>query len=108
MPLIQKLKQTHPDWSITAYIRPTRSAETVQSELKVNNVVTGEFGDFDKIKTLSKEHDIIVNAGNSFTGDPVTAVVAGLKQRPSDSKGKLIHISGKSEVSLAVQMSDVY
>ena len=60
----------------------------------MNNVAIGEFGDFEKIKTLSKEHDIVINAGNSFTGDPVTAIAAGLRERPSDSKGKLIHISG--------------
>lgn len=93
-PLVKALKQSHPEWSITAFVRPNKSVETVTAELGVDRVVTGEFGDFDKIKATSKEHDIVINAGNSFTSEPVAAIAAGLKERPSDRKGKLIHISG--------------
>jgi hypothetical protein len=93
-PLVKALKKAHQEWPITAFVRPNRSVETVKADLGVDRVVTGEFGDFDKIQALSKEHDIVINAGNSFTGEPVAAIVAGLKERPSDRKGKLIHISG--------------
>ncbi|KAF1957766.1 hypothetical protein CC80DRAFT_515286 [Byssothecium circinans] len=57
-------------------------------------IIVGDFSDFEKIKTASKEHDFVINAGNSFTRDAVTAIIAGLTERPSASKGKLIHISG--------------
>jgi hypothetical protein len=91
---VKAVKQKHPDWPITAYVRPNRSAEAVKAELGVDRVITGEFGEFDKIEALSREHDIVINAGNSFTSEPVAAIAAGLKERPSDQKGKLIHISG--------------
>ena len=35
-----------------------------------------------------------MNAGNSFTGDLVAAIIAGQKARVAGSKGKLIHVSG--------------
>lgn len=94
MPTIKALKLAHPTWRITAYVRPSRSVEAVKAELGVDRVETGEFSDFEKIKTLSKEHDIAFNAGSSFTPDVVTAIVAGFKGKPAGSRGKLIHISG--------------
>jgi hypothetical protein len=60
----------------------------------VDHIVVGDFSDSEKIKNISKEHDIIVNAGNSFTKDPVTSIIAGLKEKDGATKGKLIHISG--------------
>ena len=92
-PVIRELKKTHPSWLITAYVRSKSPAE-VKKNLGVDRVVLGDFSDFEKIKSLSKEHDIAFNAGSSFSRDPVSAIVAGLKERPSDSKGKLVHISG--------------
>ena len=58
-------------------------------------MATGEFHEFEKIKLLSKEYEIVVNAGNSFTNEPVAAICAGLKERSPEAKGKLIHISGE-------------
>ena len=94
VPFTRALKKAHPDWSITAYVRSNKSTEELKLHLSADRIEVGEFGDFDKIKALSKEHDIAINAGNSFTGEPVLAIIAGLKERPSESKGKLIHVSG--------------
>lgn len=54
----------------------------------------GDFSDAAKISALSREHDIAVNAGNSFTGDLVAAIIAGQKAKEPGYPGKLIHISG--------------
>ena len=94
VPTIKALKAAHPSWSVTAYVRPSKSAESVRSSLRVDSVETGDFTDFEKIKSLSKEHDVAFNAGSSFTPDVVTAIVAGFKEKPGPAKGKLIHISG--------------
>ncbi|KAL5422816.1 hypothetical protein PMIN04_004430 [Paraphaeosphaeria minitans] len=37
---------------------------------------------------------MVVNAGNSFTGDPVNSIIAGQREKSGAVKGKLIHISG--------------
>lgn len=47
--------------------------------LGVDCVIFGDVGDFEKVKMSSSEHDIAVNAGNSFTADPVAAIIAGQK-----------------------------
>jgi hypothetical protein len=87
-PYTKALKQAHPDWSVTAYVRSPQA----NSQLKADRIIVGDFSDFEKVKAASAEHDIAVNAGNSFTADPVAAVIAGQKSR--GSKGKVIHISG--------------
>lgn len=60
----------------------------------MDRVESGDFSDYEKIKCLSKEHDVAFNAGSSFTPDVVTAIVAGFKEKSGTSKGKLVHISG--------------
>ncbi|KAH7178169.1 hypothetical protein DER46DRAFT_675908 [Fusarium sp. MPI-SDFR-AT-0072] len=87
-PYTKALKQAQPDWSITAYIRNPQA----NTQLNADRVVVGDFSDFEKVKAASAEHEIAVNAGNSFTADPVAAIIAGQKSR--GPKGKVIHISG--------------
>lgn len=87
-PYIKALKQAHPDWPVTAYVRSPQS----ESQLNADRVIVGDFSDFEKVKAASAEHDIAVNAGNSFTADPVAAIIVGQKSRAT--KGKVIHISG--------------
>jgi len=89
-PYIKAIKQAHPDWHVTAYVRSTQP----ENELKADRIAVGTFGDFEKISALSKEHDIAVNAGNSFTGDLVAAIIAGQKAKVGGPQGKLIHVSG--------------
>jgi hypothetical protein len=79
---------------VTAYVRSTKPEHELKASLKADRIVVGDFNDFEKISTLSKEHDIAVNAGSSFTGDLVSAIIAGQKARVKGPKGKLIHISG--------------
>jgi hypothetical protein len=73
---------------VTAYIRSGKAPKGS------DRTVEGTFSEFEKIAGLSEEHDIVVNAGNSFTNEPVSAIVAGLRKRQSSAKGRLIHISG--------------
>ncbi|KAG8666719.1 hypothetical protein FPOAC2_11840 [Fusarium poae] len=89
-PYTRALKQAHPDWHITAYVRSANP--DLKTSLTVDRIITGDFTDFDKVKAASAEHDIAVNAGNSFTSEPVAAIIAGQKERAT--KGKVIHISG--------------
>ena len=58
----------------------------------MDNVADGDFSEADKIKSLSKDYEIVINAAQSSSGELVSAIIEGLKQR--DSKGKLIHITG--------------
>lgn len=97
-PLVKAIKKAHPSWPITAYARSGRSIEQVKNELGVENVVLGDLSETDKIRSVSKEHDIAINAAWSFTAQPVQAIAEGLKARSSEgttsSKGKLIHTTG--------------
>ncbi|KAJ4002782.1 hypothetical protein NW752_009436 [Fusarium irregulare] len=89
-PYTRALKQAHPDWQITAYVRSTDPS--LKTALNVDRIITGDFTDFEKVKAASVEHDIAVNAGNSFTSEPVAAIIAGQQSRAT--KGRIIHISG--------------
>ena len=93
-PYIKAIKQAHPDWHVTAYVRSTRPENELKAALKADRIAVGTFEESEKISALSKEHDISVNAGNSFTGDLVAAIIAGLKTKDGGTKGKLIHVSG--------------
>lgn len=93
-PYIKALKQAHPDWRVTAFVRSARAERELKDSLKADRVVRGDFNEHEKIEALTREHDIVVNAGNSFTGDLVAAIIAGQKAKSPGSKGKLIHISG--------------
>ncbi|OAQ95967.1 hypothetical protein LLEC1_01916 [Akanthomyces lecanii] len=96
-PYIKAIKAAHPDWPVTAYIRATVPAKHSPASLGVDRLILGTFSDFSKVQTASSEHDIAVNAGNSFTADPVAAIIAGQtqkKNKSSRSRGTVIHISG--------------
>lgn len=79
---------------MTAYVRSNQSEDELKSRLKADRIAVGTFDQFEKISALSKEHDIAVNAGSSFTGDLVAAIITGQKAKTNGLKGKLIHISG--------------
>ncbi|KAJ4300030.1 hypothetical protein N0V90_005279 [Kalmusia sp. IMI 367209] len=93
-PYVRTIKQAHPDWHVTAYVRSSKPEDELKASLKADNIVVGDFSDVEKIKKISKEHDIAVNTGSSFTGDLVAAIIAGQKEKAGTTKGKLIHISG--------------
>ena len=78
---------------MTAYVRSTKPENELKDRLQADRIIVGDFNDFEKIRNASKEHDIAVNAGNSFTADPVAAIIAGQKDKGA-GKGKVIHISG--------------
>jgi len=61
------MRQAHPDWRVTAYVRSTKPEVKLKAALKAARIVVGDFGDMENIKHLSREHDIAVNAGSSFT-----------------------------------------
>lgn len=91
---MKAVKKEHPDWSVTAYVRGSASEQHFKDKLNVDHVIFGEFSDFDKVKKSSSDHDIAVNAGNSFTAEPIAAIIAGQKGKPDGSRGVVIHISG--------------
>ncbi|KAI0430383.1 hypothetical protein F5Y09DRAFT_331072 [Xylaria sp. FL1042] len=98
-PLCKALKKTHPDWTVSAHVR--RNGALSEQELAarvgaVDNVVeVSDWTEFDAIKRASAQHDVVINAGNSFTPDPVAAIIAGLQERKKEGKmAKIVHISG--------------
>ncbi|KAF5003993.1 hypothetical protein FDECE_9493 [Fusarium decemcellulare] len=93
-PYTRAIKESHPDWLVTAYVRSSKPENELKASLKADKIIVGDFNDLEKVKKASQEHDIAVNAGNSFTADPVAAIIAGQKEKEGTSKGKLIHISG--------------
>lgn len=98
-PTIRALAAAHPDWPITASSRPGGGSTGVKSRLEkvAKFAEVGDWTDYETIKQLSSEHDIVINAGNSFTADPVTAIIAGLRERKSkdpEAMATLLHISG--------------
>jgi hypothetical protein len=56
--------------------------------------VHGTYDELDKISSLSKEHDIVINVGSSFDTKLSEAIVSGLNQRTDGKKTTLIHMSG--------------
>ncbi|KAI0811651.1 hypothetical protein GGR55DRAFT_80357 [Xylaria sp. FL0064] len=98
-PLCRALKKAHPDWTVSAHVRRNGALSKLELVARVGAVdglvEVSEWTDLDAIKRASAQHDIVINAGNSFTADPVTAVVAGLQDRKKEGKmAKIIHISG--------------
>ena len=79
---------------MTVYVRNAEADDYFKSNLGVNRIVHGMFEESDKIRALAKEHEFVINAGSSFDPTLSAAIIDGLKGRPAESKGTLIHISG--------------
>lgn len=79
---------------MTAYVRSIQPENELKAALKADQIVVDTFDDFEKNSALRKEHEIPVNAGNSFTGDLVAAIIAGQKAKVGGPKAKLIHARG--------------
>ena len=62
---------------MTAYVRSIMPENELKASLKADRIIVGEFSDFEKVRKASNQHDIAVNAGNSFTADLVAAIIAG-------------------------------
>ncbi|KAJ9609847.1 hypothetical protein H2200_006176 [Cladophialophora chaetospira] len=88
------VKKAHPDWPLTVFVRNTKVDEWFEATAKADRIVHGSISDTDLVRSLSKEHDIVVNAITSFDGDFIANVIAGMEERPEDSKGTLVHVSG--------------
>ncbi|KAI0198139.1 hypothetical protein F4808DRAFT_473087 [Astrocystis sublimbata] len=98
-PLCRALKKAHPGWTVSAHVRRNGALSEQQLATRVGTVdkivEVSDWSDFEAIKRSSAQHDIVINAGNSFTADPVTAIIDGLQDRKKEGKmAKLIHISG--------------
>lgn len=60
----------------------------------VDRIVHGSISDTDLVRSLSKEHDIVINAITSFDGTFVDKIISGMEERTEESRGTVIHISG--------------
>lgn len=60
----------------------------------VSKIVYGTYEETEKLASLAKEHDIVINAGSSVDPTSSHAIVAGLNERPAGVKTTLIHMSG--------------
>jgi len=92
--LILELKDAYPEFPITVYLRNAGIDTYLKQTAGVQRVVHGTYDEFDKIASLSKEHDIVINVGSSWDTKLSEAIVAGLEQRPDEKKTTLIHMSG--------------
>ncbi|KIX93585.1 uncharacterized protein Z520_10763 [Fonsecaea multimorphosa CBS 102226] len=88
------LKKAYPEWPLTVLLRNTNVDEWFKVTAKVDRIVHGTISDTELVRSLSKEHDIVINSVTSFDGDFVKTIIAGMEERPEHSKGTLIHISG--------------
>ena len=98
-PLVKALRRDYPTWTLTAQVRRRGALSDAELEARIgtvsNIVEVADWSEFETIKRISSQHDIVINAGNSFTAAPVTAIVAGLRERAAAGNvAKLIHISG--------------
>ncbi|KAH9890162.1 hypothetical protein F4778DRAFT_374543 [Xylariomycetidae sp. FL2044] len=93
-PLAKQIKQAHPSWPVTIFIRNQTVEEYFKSEVGVDRIEYGTFGDSDKISTLSREHDLVINAADSKNTELTASILAGQAQKPGGAKGKLVHVSG--------------
>ncbi|KIW19596.1 hypothetical protein PV08_00169 [Exophiala spinifera] len=92
--LAADIKKAHPAWPLTAFYRNTAVDDYFTTTAKADRIVHGSFSDTDLVRSLSKEHDIVINAATSFDGSFVDLVISGMEERPETNKGTLIHISG--------------
>ncbi|EXJ90607.1 hypothetical protein A1O1_03710 [Capronia coronata CBS 617.96] len=87
------IKTAHPQWPLTVFLR-NNNADDYFKSAGADKLVHGSSTDADLVRSLSKEHDIVINAATSFDGDFVNLVISGMEERPEHSKGTLIHVSG--------------
>ncbi|ETI27423.1 hypothetical protein G647_09613 [Cladophialophora carrionii CBS 160.54] len=92
--LALEVKKSHPDWPLTVFLRNTNVDEWFRTVAKADRIVHGSISDTELARSLSKEHDIVINAITSFDGGFIANVISGMEERPSNSKGTLIHVSG--------------
>jgi len=92
--LATEVKKTHPEWPLTVFLRNTSVDNWFKSTAKADRIVHGSISDTELVQSLSKEHDIVINAITSFDGDFVDVIISGMEERPESSKGTLVHISG--------------
>ncbi|EXJ69102.1 uncharacterized protein A1O5_08037 [Cladophialophora psammophila CBS 110553] len=88
------VKKAHPEWPLTVFLRNTNVDEWFRATVNADRIVHGSISDIDLVRSLSWEHDIVVNAISSFDGGFINNVISGMEDRPEHAKGTLIHISG--------------
>jgi len=83
-----------PELPVTVYLRNSGLDSYLTHTAGVNRVVHGTYDEAEKISSLAKEHDIVINVGSSWDTKLSEAIVSGLKQRTGGAKRTLIHMSG--------------
>ena len=83
-----------PDINITAIVRSSEHLDSIAAT--GTTPVQGDFSEHAKISDLAEKADIVVNAADSDDVALNEALLAGLKRRKDNGKGKgvLIHVSG--------------
>lgn len=92
-----ELTRNHPDWTLSSYHRNASKDEALRSAYNIEKVYHGTFEDSDKIRAAAKEHDFVINAGESSTLEPSKSIVDGLLERGGSgrgAKGTFVNISG--------------
>ncbi|KAI9860986.1 MAG: hypothetical protein M1824_002752 [Vezdaea acicularis] len=97
--LVVALKKAYPSFHLTVYLRNKNADTYLTSAVGVDRIVHGDFSELEKISILAKDHDIVINSGSSWDVPLTRAIVDGLRQRPTEAKGTLIHISGTGNFS---------
>jgi hypothetical protein len=92
--LILGLKKTYPAIPLTAFLRSEDIDQYLTNTVGVNKIVHGTFDEAEKISSLARDHDIVINVGSSMDPTLSKAIVSGQKQRLPGLKTTLIHVSG--------------
>ena len=88
--LVGALKKTHPTYPLTVYIRSTTPSlhSYLRNTIGVDEIITGDFSETDKISKLASEYDVVINCGSSWDVGLTQAIIEGLVRRFEEGKGK--------------------
>jgi hypothetical protein len=90
-----EVKKAHPDWPLTVFLRNKGASvdEWFTTTAGADKIIHGDISDIKLLQSMSRDHDIVVNAISSFDGELIKNIITGMESR-SGEKGTLIHISG--------------
>ena len=94
--VLYALHQSNPTFTFKALVRSPSSLDGFKSAGVPISAVEGTFTDLELIKQTVADVDVVVNAADSDTLPLHKAILAGMKKRFDEGRGRglLVHISG--------------
>ncbi|KAF2429670.1 hypothetical protein EJ08DRAFT_717078 [Tothia fuscella] len=92
--VVLALKKKYPNFPLTVYLRNATIDTYLRATVGVSRIEHGTYDEVERIASLAKDHDIVINVGSSWDTGLSEAIVDGLSKRDSGKKTILIHMSG--------------